>query len=39
MKNMTNIYIYEEYNICLKNPGWIKKMKSTDMTFHDMYSK
>ena len=30
---------YEEYNIFLKNPGWIKKTKSTDMTFHDMYSK
>nr|ATI24791.1 ribosomal protein L22 [Plukenetia volubilis] len=26
---------YSEYNICLKTRGWIKKMKSTDMTFHD----
>nr|YP_010743288.1 ribosomal protein L22 [Acalypha australis]WES82191.1 ribosomal protein L22 [Acalypha australis] len=30
---------YEEYNICLKNQGCRKKMKSTDMTFHSMYSK
>lgn len=32
MKNM------EEYNIRLKTRGWIKKAKSKDMTFHDMYS-
>nr|ARK37781.1 ribosomal protein L22 [Hevea brasiliensis] len=39
LKNISLYEEYEEYNISSKNRGWIKKMKSTDTTFHDMYSK
>nr|YP_010320564.1 ribosomal protein L22 [Cleidion brevipetiolatum]UJJ83688.1 ribosomal protein L22 [Cleidion brevipetiolatum] len=39
LKNISLYEEYEEYNICLKPRGWVKKTKSTDMTVHDMYSK
>jgi large subunit ribosomal protein L22 len=39
LKNLSLYEEYEEYNVWLKNKGWIKKTKSTDIKFHDMYSK
>nr|YP_009544085.1 ribosomal protein L22 [Croton tiglium]AZF98947.1 ribosomal protein L22 [Croton tiglium] len=39
LKDISFYEEYEEYNICFKNPGWIKKRKSTNRRSHDMYSK